>query len=75
MISDFNIICPRCGTQNPLAAAESLTSCANCQHEYIYSFSNFEPLPLVEFKFEEGITDQEAYGLIDTAGFKEWLNS
>ena len=69
-ISDFNIICPRCGTQNPLAAAESLTACANCQQEYIYSFSNFEPLPLVEFKFEEDITDQEAFGLIDTAGFK-----
>ena len=28
-------------------------------------------MPLVQFTFEEGITDQEAFGLIDTAGFKE----
>ena len=61
----------RCATQNPLAAQESLTPCANCQREYIYSFSNFEPLPLVEFTFDPDITDQEAYGLIDTADFKE----
>ena len=68
---DFNIICPRCATANPLVSSESLDGCGNCQQEYVYSFSNFEPLPLVEFKFEDDLTDQEAYGLIDTAGFQK----
>ena len=68
---DFNIVCPRCATANPLVSSESLDGCGNCQQEYVYSFSNFEPLPLVEFKFEDDLTDQEAYGLIDTAGFQK----
>ena len=38
-----------------------MNACANCQQPYINSF-----------KFEEGITDQAAFGeLIDPAGFKE----
>jgi len=57
---DYQIICPRCGTANGLINPGG-DECANCQQMFYHSFSNFEPLPLVEFKVEDGLSDDEAF--------------
>ncbi|CAK8675911.1 intraflagellar transport protein 122 homolog [Clavelina lepadiformis] len=66
---DLQPMCYRCSTTNPLLNAQGST-CINCKQPFIYSFSSFEVLPLVEFTLDDGISDEEAYRLIDTAGSK-----
>lgn len=70
---DYQIICPRCGTANGLVNPAG-DKCSNCQQMFYHSFSNFEPLPLVEFKIDDGLSDEEAYQLIDTGGFESNVN-
>uniref|UniRef100_H2Z1N2 Intraflagellar transport protein 122 homolog n=1 Tax=Ciona savignyi TaxID=51511 RepID=H2Z1N2_CIOSA len=60
----FNIA--RCSTTNPLLNAQG-SSCINCHQPFVYSFSSFEVLPLVEFTLEDGISDEEACRLIDSS--------
>ena len=40
------------------------------QAPFIYSYSNFEPIPLIEFFLEDGIEQEEAEQLMDTAAFE-----
>ena len=54
---DYQIICPRCGTANGLVNTMG-DECNNCQQQFYHSFSNFEPLPLVEFKIDDDLTDE-----------------
>ena len=54
---DYQIICPRCGTANGLINTAG-DQCSNCQQNFYHSFSNFEPLPLVEFKIDSDLTDE-----------------
>lgn len=57
-------MCYRCSTYNPLSATTN--NCVNCGERFVYSFVSFELLPLVEFRLEEGIGDEEAVRLIET---------
>ncbi|CAG9855625.1 unnamed protein product [Phyllotreta striolata] len=57
-------MCYRCSTYNPLSSATN--SCVNCGERFVYSFVSFELLPLVEFRLDEDITDEEAARLIET---------
>ena len=40
------------------------------QAPFVYSYSNFEPVPLIEFFLEDGIEQEEAEQLMDTAAFE-----
>ncbi|CAH1993982.1 unnamed protein product [Acanthoscelides obtectus] len=68
-------MCYRCSTYNPLLTAAS-DACTNCGQSFQHSFVSFEPLPLVEFHVEEGISDEEAVRLIEAPPLrkeeKEW---
>uniref|UniRef100_H2Z1N3 Intraflagellar transport protein 122 homolog n=1 Tax=Ciona savignyi TaxID=51511 RepID=H2Z1N3_CIOSA len=63
---DLQPMCYRCSTTNPLLNAQG-SSCINCHQPFVYSFSSFEVLPLVEFTLEDGISDEEACRLIDSS--------
>ncbi|CAH3150863.1 unnamed protein product [Porites lobata] len=56
-------LCYRCSTTNPLLNNKG-NQCINCRQPFVYSFSSFEVLPLVEFVLEDGISDEEALKLI-----------
>nr|XP_026691357.1 intraflagellar transport protein 122 homolog [Ciona intestinalis] len=75
---DLQPMCYRCSTTNPLLNAQG-SSCINCHQPFVYSFSSFEVLPLVEFTLEEGIGDEEACRLIDSsikqAKSNEWKDT
>ncbi len=60
-------ICYRCSTTNPLHNPKGGNRCSNCAQPFVYSFVSFEILPLVEFVLEEGISEAEALGLIESA--------
>jgi len=60
---DMLSMCYRCSTTNPLLNNKG-NQCINCSQPFIYSFTGFEILPLVEFVIEDGITDEEAVKLI-----------
>lgn len=51
--------CYRCGCVNPLLNREG-DVCVNCGDRFIRSILTFEPLPLVRFHLEEGISHEEA---------------
>ncbi|XP_068714789.1 intraflagellar transport protein 122 homolog isoform X2 [Montipora foliosa] len=57
-------LCYRCSTTNPLLNNKG-NQCINCRQPFVYSFSSFEVLPLVEFVLEDGISDEEALKLIE----------
>ncbi|XP_020611190.1 intraflagellar transport protein 122 homolog isoform X2 [Orbicella faveolata] len=57
-------LCYRCSTTNPLLNNKG-NHCINCRQPFVYSFSSFEVLPLVEFVLEDGISDEEALKLIE----------
>lgn len=60
---DLLPMCYRCSTTNPLLNPRG-NHCINCFHPFVFSFVSFEVLPVVEFQPEEGISDEEAVGLI-----------
>ncbi|XP_048590687.1 intraflagellar transport protein 122 homolog isoform X2 [Nematostella vectensis] len=57
-------MCYRCSTTNPLLNNKG-NQCINCRQPFVYSFSSFEVLPLVEFVLEDDISDEEAIKLIE----------
>ena len=58
-------VCYRCSTSNPLLGQEKdFDCCINCKHPFIRSFCSFEILPLVKFKLEKDITEEEGKKLI-----------
>lgn len=63
---DLLPLCYRCSTTNPCINQQG-SRCINCKQPYVYSFSSFEVLPLVEFTLAEGISDEEACRLIDAS--------
>ncbi|KAJ8046678.1 hypothetical protein HOLleu_05441 [Holothuria leucospilota] len=56
-------MCYRCSTTNPLLNNHG-NQCINCSQPFVYSFSSFDVLPLVEFVLEDGLGDEEAVQLI-----------
>jgi intraflagellar transport protein 122 len=60
---DLQPLCFKCSSTNPLVGPKG-NICANCKHEFVYSFYSFDNLPLVEFIPEDGISDEEALKLI-----------
>jgi intraflagellar transport protein 122 len=56
-------ICYRCSVSNPPLNPQG-DRCVNCGHEFVRSYLHFEPLPLVSFVLEEGISHEEAARLI-----------
>ena len=60
-------ICYRCSTTHPLHNPKGGNRCSNCGQPFVHSFVSFEILPLVEFALEDGISDAEALGLIESA--------
>jgi intraflagellar transport protein 122 len=63
-LKDLLPVCYRCSTTNPLVSIKG-NQCANCKHEFVYSFHSFDVLPLVEFIPNDDISDEEAKKLID----------
>lgn len=57
-------LCYRCSTTNPLLNSKG-NHCINCRQPFVYSFSSFDVLPLVEFVLEDGLSDEEAVKLIE----------
>ncbi|CAB4000051.1 intraflagellar transport 122 homolog [Paramuricea clavata] len=57
-------LCYRCSTTNPLLNSKG-NHCINCRQPFVFSFSSFDVLPLVEFVLEDGISDEEAVKLIE----------
>jgi len=62
---DLMPLCYRCSTTNPCMSPQG-SKCVNCRQPFVYSFSSFEVLPLVEFTLEKGISDEEACRLIES---------
>ncbi|XP_065343413.1 intraflagellar transport protein 122 homolog [Cloeon dipterum] len=60
---DLQPMCYRCSSYNPLLTNYS-NNCANCFQPWVFSYVSFETLPLVEFRLEAGITDEEAARLL-----------
>ncbi|GAB6027580.1 hypothetical protein CHUAL_001823 [Chamberlinius hualienensis] len=56
-------VCYRCSSTNPMLNSKG-NRCVNCGQSFVHSFVSFEILPLVEFKLDEGISDEEAGRLI-----------
>lgn len=56
--------CYRCSTSNPLYNPRGGNCCVNCGEPYIFSWVQFDVLPLVEFQLDTGITHQEAIALL-----------
>lgn len=54
-------MCYRCSSYSPHLSGNT---CPNCERDYIFSHVSFEILPLVEFRPEPGISDQEAERLL-----------
>uniref|UniRef100_UPI00358E285F intraflagellar transport protein 122 homolog isoform X2 n=1 Tax=Myxine glutinosa TaxID=7769 RepID=UPI00358E285F len=62
---DLIPMCYRCSSNNPLFNSQGHV-CANCHQPFVYSFSSFEMLPLVEFFLENGISDEDAEALLQS---------
>jgi intraflagellar transport protein 122 len=60
---DLLPMCYRCSTTNSLLR-QTGNACTSCRQPLEFSFVSFEPLPVVEFVLEEGISDEEAVRLI-----------
>jgi intraflagellar transport protein 122 len=60
---DLLPMCYRCSTTNTLLRPTG-NACISCRQPLEFSFVSFEPLPVVEFALEEGISDEEALRLI-----------
>uniref|UniRef100_A0A5S6QUQ4 Intraflagellar transport protein 122 homolog n=2 Tax=Trichuris muris TaxID=70415 RepID=A0A5S6QUQ4_TRIMR len=56
-------VCYACSMGNPMLS-KSASVCVHCGSRLIYSFINFEILPLVEFKINESLSEVEAIRLI-----------
>jgi len=63
---DLLPLCYRCSTTNPCINQQG-SCCINCKQPYVYSFSSFEILPLVEFALGDDIGDEEAMKLIESS--------
>ncbi|XP_015789085.1 intraflagellar transport protein 122 homolog [Tetranychus urticae] len=71
---DLLPLCYRCSTTNPLYNNKG-NQCINCRQPYIFSFANFDILPLVEFILEDGLSEEEALKIInhESVTFKSLL--
>ncbi len=58
-----DIVCTRCASSNPLLGTRG-SKCVVCGHAFVYSFSQFDTLPVVEFKIQEGIDFKTASRLM-----------
>jgi len=58
---EFQPMCYGCGRQNPVLEGHH---CVHCDAEFVYSFTTFEALPVIEFALEEGMSSSEAMELI-----------
>nr|XP_037271005.1 LOW QUALITY PROTEIN: intraflagellar transport protein 122 homolog [Rhipicephalus microplus] len=61
---DLLPLCYRCSSTNPLVN-ERGRCCVNCSQPFVHSFIAFEVLPLVEFTLAEGISDAEAFEILE----------
>jgi len=70
--AELTSTCYRCGSTNPLVNPINGGGdyCTNCKHPWIRSFTNFEILPLVEFKPEDGVDDRLAESLLSVVKSK-----
>jgi intraflagellar transport protein 122 len=57
-------LCYRCSHHNPLLN-QSGNNCSNCGQPYVFCFSSFEVLPLVEFQLPQDLNDEDAFELLD----------
>lgn len=60
---DLQPLCYRCSMPNPLLSTIG-NVCMHCRQPFVFSFSSFEVLPLVEFFLDTDISDEEAVRLI-----------
>ncbi|KAI6231946.1 hypothetical protein M3Y95_00435200 [Aphelenchoides besseyi] len=60
-VDEFLPVCYSCGTTNPILGGHT---CVHCNADFIYSFLSFDVLPIIEFALVDGLTDEEAEGLI-----------
>lgn len=51
---------------NPLHNAKG-NFCVNCNERFVFSFSTFEVLPLVELRLDDDLTDDEALQIVEKA--------
>jgi hypothetical protein len=58
--------CYRCGATSALLNLQG-DHCSTCGSATTRSFASFEPLPLVEFELEAGISDEEVQQVLGTA--------
>ena len=64
---DINLpLCFRCLNTNPLTNPKG-DKCTSCSHNFIRSPISFEILPLIEFRPEQGISDDLAIELIKSS--------
>lgn len=56
----------RCSTLNPLHNLKG-NFCVNCNEKFIFSFSTFEVLPLVELYLEDDLDDDEILRILEEA--------
>lgn len=56
-------VCYRCGTSNSLLRQKG-DVCVTCGAEFVRSMLTYEQLPLVEFKLEGGIGEDQVMGLL-----------
>ncbi|KAL1466538.1 hypothetical protein MTO96_042660, partial [Rhipicephalus appendiculatus] len=61
---DLLPLCYRCSSTNPLINPRG-RCCVNCGQPFVHSFIAFEVLPLVEFTLAEGISDAEAFEILE----------
>ncbi|XP_049276160.1 LOW QUALITY PROTEIN: intraflagellar transport protein 122 homolog [Rhipicephalus sanguineus] len=61
---DLLPLCYRCSSTNPLINQRG-RCCVNCSQPFVHSFIAFEVLPLVEFTLAEGISDSEAFEILE----------
>ncbi|XP_074605343.1 intraflagellar transport protein Oseg1 [Brevipalpus obovatus] len=61
---DLLPLCYRCSTINPLYNSDG-NRCKNCKQPFTFSFTNFDSLPLVEFKLDEGLKEDDAIRIIN----------
>ncbi|KHJ41704.1 tetratricopeptide repeat protein [Trichuris suis] len=56
-------VCYACSMGNPMLS-KSAAKCVHCGAALIYSYANFEILPLVEFKIDDSLSEDDAIRLI-----------
>jgi intraflagellar transport protein 122 len=61
---DLMPLCYRCSHHNPLLNQNG-NSCSNCGQAYVFCFSSFEVLPLVEFELPVDLKDEDGLELLE----------